>query len=289
MKTVLTFLLLLALTVSAKGTVNVEKFEVQLKQTVGSMFDLDVEIRRTGATSFVLGTSTFVFNYDTAALGTPAKVAANDGPWDDTDGDYLNVTLIRDTLTGFACLTVEFAGGNDDNGAAVPMTYTRVGTVRFTIKNALLTPGLTWRNIGANTQVNSLANPGVSGGGQTDMTASGTFLPPLNVLTGVTEKPVSTEFALDQNYPNPFNPTTILRYALPRDAFVTLTVHNILGQEIVRLRDEVQSVGFHEAVWDGKNNVGGQVSSGVYIYRIAAKPLDGSNLFTSFKKMLMLK
>ncbi len=110
--------------------------------------------------------------------------------------------------------------------------------------------------------------------------------------TGVGETPqpqVPVTFALDQNYPNPFNPTTTLRYGIPRSSHVTLRIYNALGQEIATLRDEFQDVGFHEVVWNGRNNTGGQVASGVYFYRIEARPADGSEPFTSIKKMLMLK
>ena len=111
-------------------------------------------------------------------------------------------------------------------------------------------------------------------------------------ITGVGETPqpeVPVTFALDQNYPNPFNPTTTLRYGLPRSSHVTLKIYNMLGQEVATLRDELQDVGFHEVVWNGRNSVGSQVASGVYFYRIEAKPADGTEPFTSIKKMLMLK
>ena len=95
-------------------------------------------------------------------------------------------------------------------------------------------------------------------------------------------------FALMQNYPNPFNPSTTIRYALPEDAFVTLKIYNVLGQEVVQLRNEIQNVGNHDVVWDGRNRSGSQVSSGIYFYRIEAKPVSGSS-FTSIKKMILLK
>jgi len=94
---------------------------------------------------------------------------------------------------------------------------------------------------------------------------------------------------LDQNYPNPFNPTTTIRYALPKDAFVTLKIYNILGQEIVSLQEEMQNTGFHNVVWNGRNTNGQTIASGVYFYRLEARPADGAEPFTSFKKMLMLK
>ncbi|MEK9137135.1 MAG: T9SS type A sorting domain-containing protein, partial [Bacteroidota bacterium] len=111
-------------------------------------------------------------------------------------------------------------------------------------------------------------------------------------LTGVDEGEVAgvpLTFALEQNYPNPFNPTTTLRYSLPKDARVTLAIYNILGQRVVALKDEVQNIGFYNVLWNGRNDFGTSVASGVYFYRIEAKPVDGSETFMSIKKMLMLK
>ena len=90
-------------------------------------------------------------------------------------------------------------------------------------------------------------------------------------------------FQLSQNYPNPFNPTTTIRYSLPRDAFVTLKVYNILGQEVVTLKDEFQNIGTFNTTWSGRNNAGSQVASGMYLYQLTA----GSR--TEVKKLLLLK
>ncbi|UCE17116.1 MAG: T9SS type A sorting domain-containing protein [Gemmatimonadota bacterium] len=97
------------------------------------------------------------------------------------------------------------------------------------------------------------------------------------------EKALPTEYGLVQNYPNPFNPETVIAYQLPEESHVTLTVYNVLGQEIRRLTDERQSGGFYQIVWDGKNEFGKDVSTGVYFYRLQAGG------FKSVKKMMMLK
>jgi hypothetical protein len=152
-----------ALTVGARADVS---FEARLTQAcrVSGRLDVDVEIRSTGTEMFVLGTSTFLFSYNTGGLASPTKtgVGANDGPWDaQTDADYLNVAL--QSGVGWAGLTVEFQGdaeNGDLNGAIVPSTFTRVGTVRFTIVDAGQSSGLAWQNIGANTQVYRLTTTG---------------------------------------------------------------------------------------------------------------------------------
>ncbi len=91
------------------------------------------------------------------------------------------------------------------------------------------------------------------------------------------------EFDLRQNYPNPFNPTTVIEYALPKPSEVTIRIYNILGQKVRDLLDEHQDAGYKSVLWDGKDNSGNEVSSGVYFYRIQAKD------FIKCKKMTLLK
>ncbi|MBX7151810.1 right-handed parallel beta-helix repeat-containing protein [bacterium] len=88
---------------------------------------------------------------------------------------------------------------------------------------------------------------------------------------------------LSQNYPNPFNPTTAIRFGLPEEGRVVLTVYNILGQKIKELVNEARSAGYHQVDWNGKNESGVQVASGVYIYRL--ETISGVKM----KKMLLIK
>ncbi len=81
---------------------------------------------------------------------------------------------------------------------------------------------------------------------------------------------IPTETALLGNYPNPFNPSTTLRYGLSEPGQVSLKVYNMLGQLVRTIVDEQQVEGYHEAVWDGRNEIGATVASGIYIYRMAA-------------------
>ena len=90
-------------------------------------------------------------------------------------------------------------------------------------------------------------------------------------------------FSLSQNYPNPFNPQTSIKYALPQDAQVRLTVYNVLGQKVATLVDEFQDAGFKTVWWDGKDVEGDEVSSGVYFYRLTAGE------FSEVRKMMMVK
>jgi hypothetical protein len=90
-------------------------------------------------------------------------------------------------------------------------------------------------------------------------------------------------FALLQNYPNPFNPITIIRYQLPRAAEVKLEIYNSLGQKIRSLIHSRIEAGYHRAIWDGRDDYGFKVASGVYLYRIETEH------FTKARKMLLLK
>ena len=92
-----------------------------------------------------------------------------------------------------------------------------------------------------------------------------------------------TEFALEGNYPNPFNPTTTIQFALPEDASVTLEVFDATGRLVSTLINGQLSAGRYESIWNGRNDAGSTVASGMYLYRLRA----GS--FVESKTMLLMK
>ncbi|MGH7492424.1 MAG: carboxypeptidase regulatory-like domain-containing protein [bacterium] len=79
------------------------------------------------------------------------------------------------------------------------------------------------------------------------------------------------KFALEQNYPNPFNPETVIPYQLAGRGEVKLIVYNALGQEVRRLVSALQDAGIYRVRWDGKDNHGRALTSGVYIYRLITR------------------
>jgi hypothetical protein len=95
---------------------------------------------------------------------------------------------------------------------------------------------------------------------------------------------IPSSYSITQNYPNPFNPSTIISFSVPVESRVKITVYNILGSEVVKLTDGIQSIGNHRITFNGNN-----LSSGVYIYRIEAASLDGRQTFSSAKKMNLIK
>ncbi len=92
-------------------------------------------------------------------------------------------------------------------------------------------------------------------------------------------------FSLGQNYPNPFNPSTTIRYRVPEESMVTLTVYNLLGQPAGTLVGGAESAGYHEIQWSGSG-----MASGVYYYRIRAVSLsDPATTFSQVKGMILAK
>ncbi len=94
-----------------------------------------------------------------------------------------------------------------------------------------------------------------------------------------------TRFELSQNYPNPFNPFTTIRYALPQSSQVKLAIFDINGSLVAMLVNEKQTAGWHQLIWDGRNEQGRTVASGIYLLKIE---IDGRQ-FTAVRKMVMLK
>lgn len=90
-------------------------------------------------------------------------------------------------------------------------------------------------------------------------------------------------FSLSPNHPNPFNPATTINYSLKEQAPVTLKIYNTLGQEVRTLVNADEPAGMKFVLWDGRDNAGHSVSSGIYIYRLQA------GKFIQSRKMLMLK
>lgn len=97
------------------------------------------------------------------------------------------------------------------------------------------------------------------------------------------EAELPTAFTLEQNHPNPFNPTTRIRFQLPEAAPVRLSVYDVLGRRVAVLIDEAMEAGTYDAVWDGLDEAGALVPSGMYLYRIEA------GAFVQARTMLLVK
>ena len=103
-----------------------------------------------------------------------------------------------------------------------------------------------------------------------------------DMITNILEA-IPAEYSLSQNYPNPFNPTTKIDFSLPRSDDVTVTIYNLMGQQIKVLMNSNLEYGYHTVTWNGLDQLGRQVASGVYFSELRTRN------FRQTKKMLLLK
>lgn len=97
------------------------------------------------------------------------------------------------------------------------------------------------------------------------------------------ESSMPTQYILHQSYPNPFNAGTIVKYEIPESKFVTLVIYDIKGNEVIALINEKQPPGAYQVNWNGKNQKGGDVASGIYFYQLRA------GNFVQTKKTLLIR
>ena len=95
--------------------------------------------------------------------------------------------------------------------------------------------------------------------------------------------PIPESYHLSQNYPNPFNPITIIQYDIPEEGYIQLVIYDLLGRTVRTLVNKKVLPGYKSIKWDGKNDNGSLVTSGVYFYMIQA------GNFSKTKKMIILK
>jgi len=113
------------------------------------------------------------------------------------------------------------------------------------------------------------------------VTFTGTYEENAGVRASDLELPV--EFQLFQNYPNPFNPATTIEFQIPVSGVVSIQIFNILGQQVRSLVNSRFSAGRHTVIWDGRNNQGSFLASGIYLYQIRA------DKYTAVKKLILLR
>ncbi|OGU36476.1 MAG: hypothetical protein A2058_07065 [Ignavibacteria bacterium GWA2_36_19] len=102
-------------------------------------------------------------------------------------------------------------------------------------------------------------------------------------VTEVKDPFLPEDFSLSQNFPNPFNPSTVISYSLPTNSLVTLIIYDLLGREVKTLINNEQNSGVYKVQWNGENDYGSKVSSGLYIYTIR------TGQFNESRKMVLLK
>ena len=100
---------------------------------------------------------------------------------------------------------------------------------------------------------------------------------------GVDNDGLPTSYVIHQNYPNPFNPVTTLRYDLPEDALVNITIYDMMGRVVRTMVNTQQNAGFKSVQWNATNDKSAPVSAGIYLYMIQAGD------FRQTRKMVLLK
>jgi hypothetical protein len=218
--------------------------------------------------TLVNGNGSFNFTIQADSLGFPSKVLA--GPYTVSSGVAGNVAPIILTLPGEEPPTIDVGDfwavinylpatpGEPGIGVdATPpnsgrgMYFTRTsGWLNFTGGNLMISAYITDQAVGVDDETNSN---------------------------------VPATYSLMQNYPNPFNPATTIKYQLPEQQFVKVEIFNALGQVVNILVNQSQDAGEYTVNWNGKNNYGQNLASGIYFYRLQA----GS--FVETKKMILIK
>ena len=108
-----------------------------------------------------------------------------------------------------------------------------------------------------------------------------------NITSLSTKELEISSYALMNNYPNPFNAFTKIKYQLPEPCMLTISIFNTLGQKVKTLLNEKVQSGEYSISWDGTNEIGNYMSSGIYILKMKARSKDNS--FSDSRKILMLK
>ncbi len=182
-------------------------------------------------------------------------------------------------LTGVVVFATDASGSVvgyalTDNTGAFTITGVPTGSISLVANREGFTTGQGTVNVGPTDYVLSAGN---------------IRLDPTTVLSVGGPGAVPFTYALDQNYPNPFNPSTKISFSVATVSNVRLTVFNVLGQEVATLVSGVLPAGRYDATWQGKDNAGHTVSSGVYFYRFEASSVAGGNTFADTRKMVLLK
>lgn len=245
--------------------------------------------------------NTYFGDYALTATGNLAvTVSATDlsGNQDTVNRLYQVSRLNKPTVFGkylFAGSGEGYLLLSNEENAQVPLSWKRLGenldlimtetndrlNVEVTYERTLLTDDET--KIGLYEYVNGQwfyrGGEGQKGKVTTQLQKSGTYA----VLFNPDHIVLPRNFVLDQNYPNPFNPSTTIRYEVPAESRVTIKIYNLLGQEIKTLVNATKGIGRYEVIWDGKNDSGREVASGLYLYRLETGKISKT------RKMLFVK
>ncbi len=180
-----------------------------------------------------------------------------------TESFVVDQVIAQDIVLSDTTITTEATFSTDNSITAGPdFTITSSGDVTFRASNSIVfLPGV---NIIQGGQLHAMT--GIAAAIEKDEEV----LPP-------------SDFFVYQNYPNPFNPTTQIRYILPVSGYVKADIYTVFGEKVKTLFSGDQPGGHHSMVWDGTNQLGQKMSSGIYYLQIDA------GKYRAVKKMTLLK
>lgn len=214
------------------------------------------------------------FNY--TVLGTPIPLSADiEGPSCVNKGQSGTWTAFVSGGTGSYTYSWTRNGVFVGSGASVTLTVNLNFTLGLTVTSGSETV--------VRSQYVTTCSGGGGGGCENAAIEAGSLVPPCFAKTIGKETEIPREFDLSQNYPNPFNPTTTIRFALPEQANATLRIYNLQGQLVRTLFGHYLGAGYYDSVWNGNDDAGKEVASGVYVYRLEA------GRFIQSKKMTLVK
>ncbi len=165
-----------------------------------------------------------------------------------------------------------------DRGTIVSKSpgWTDVAEITFKVMKNSGSSGLTWQTSDNNWAIYDIDNIDIWSAGK--WVNDSTSLQTGKVTLPQTSDSAPEKFNLYQNYPNPFNPSTVIKFSVPFQSFVSLKIYDITGREITTLVNEEKSSGTYSINFKANN-----LSSGIYIYRLAC------GNFNQVKKMILLK
>lgn len=167
--------------------------------------------------------------------------------------------------TGGYLWTIHAGGSSRESGSGIAI---RDGAIRCT--------GIFYQNT-------THGDTTVSSNGLEDIFLTALRIPAVSGLEESSVKPQA--FQLGQNYPNPFNPSTQIPFSLQRSSLITLEIFDVMGRRVrTLLNKEKLNAGNHQKTWNGKNDAGNAIASGVYTYRLKVNGKESSQ-----KRMIFLK
>ncbi len=252
------FFFLLSISLFAKATVN---GRFVLVSSTSNNYLVKFQIN-TDAGTDTLGCSTIIFNFDSSSIAFPET------PKENTDYNFLNFqggnynSTVTRPLPNQIWINIESIASNQGTVVANSPEWTDVLKLNFKILKVAGSTNLIWQTSDNNWAIYDINNIDVWAAGK--WVNENTALQIGNVTASGTNASVPDKFNLYQNYPNPFNPSTVIKFSVPNQSFVSLKVYDITGREVTTLINEEKSTGTYSVNFKADN-----LSSGMYIYRLA--------------------